>query len=343
MALRPSTRSSLPAPRSTLWLHRYAKLVVACTVILIAAGATVTSTDSGLSVPDWPTTYGWNMFTFPLSRMVGGIRYEHTHRLIASTVGFMTIVLAAWTWRVESRRWVRWLGVSCLGAVILQGVLGGITVLFFLPPAVSIGHAGLAQIFFCLTLSLALVTSPGWNAVAAEPVPLINDATLRRIATVTTALVYSQILIGATMRHNAAGLAIPDFPWAFGHAIPPVWSARIAINFAHRVGALVVTLAILATSSHVFYHHRDRRDLLRPAVLLLVFVAIQITLGAFVVWSGKDPVVNTLHVVNGAAVLGTSLVLTLRTWKPEAAEAELLGVLVPRPNVRPPLRAEARP
>jgi cytochrome c oxidase assembly protein subunit 15 len=297
-------------PSSSAWLHRYAKLVAACTVLLIAAGASVTSTDSGLSVPDWPTTYGRNMFAFPLSKMVGGIRFEHTHRLIASTVGFMTIILAAWTWRVEQRRWVRWLGVACLGAVVLQGLLGGITVLFFLPPAVSIGHAGLAQIFFCLTLTLALVTSPGWKSLDAT----VDDPTLRRIATVTTALVYTQILIGATMRHNAAGLAIPDFPWAFGHLIPPVWNAGIAINFAHRAGALVVSLAILATSSHVLYHHRGRRDLVRAAILLLVFVAVQVTLGAFVVWSGKNPVVNTLHVVNGAAVLGTSLVLTLRTW-----------------------------
>lgn len=295
-------------PPSSIWHHRYAKLVAACTVLLIAAGASVTSTDSGLSVPDWPTTYGWNMFAFPLSKMVGGIRFEHTHRLIASTVGFMTIVLAAWTWRVERRRWVRWLGVACLGAVVLQGVLGGITVLFFLPPAVSIGHAGLAQIFFCLTLTLALVTSPGWKAMDAT----VDDPTLRRLATLTTALVYTQILIGATMRHNAAGLAIPDFPWAFGHLVPPVWNARIAINFAHRVGALVVSLAILATSSHVLYHHRGRRELVRPAILLLVFVAVQVTLGAFVIWSGKNPVINTLHVVNGAAVLGTSLVLTLR-------------------------------
>jgi len=313
--------------------------VAACTVLLIAAGASVTSTDSGLSVPDWPTTYGWNMFTFPVSKMVGGIRFEHTHRLIASSVGFLTIVLAVWTWRVESRRWVRWLGVACLGAVVLQGVLGGVTVLLFLPPAVSIGHAGLAQIFFCLTLTLALVTSPGWR----EAVPAVDDATLRRIATATTALIYAQILIGATMRHNAAGLAIPDFPWAFGHAIPPVWNARIAMNFAHRIGALVVTIAILATSAHVLYHDRGRRELVRPAMLLLAFVAVQITLGALVIWSGKDPVINSVHVVNGAAVLGTSLVLTLRSWKRDAEGTELVGVRVPNPRVQPPLRAEARP
>jgi cytochrome c oxidase assembly protein subunit 15 len=292
------------------WHHRYAKLVVACVVILIAAGGMVTSTGSGLSVPDWPTTYGWNMFAFPMSKWVGGIRFEHTHRLIASTVGFLTIILAIWTWRVENRRWVRWLGVACLGAVIAQGVLGGITVLFFLPPAVSIGHAGLAQIFFCLTLALALVTAPGWKSAA----PSLDDPVLRRLTIATTAIIYTQIVVGATMRHNAAGLAIPDFPFAFGHVIPPIWNAKIAINFAHRVGALVVTCAILATSSHVLYHHRDRRELTRPAGLLLMFVAIQVTLGAFVVLSGKNPIINTAHVVNGAAVLGTSLVLALRAW-----------------------------
>ncbi len=223
--------------------------------------------------------------------------------------------------------------------MILQGVLGGITVLLFLPPAVSIGHAGLAQIFFCLTLTLALVTSPGWkNAVAP-----VDDPTLRRIATLTTVLVYSQILIGATMRHNAAGLAIPDFPLAFGHVIPPVWNAKVAIHFAHRAGAMVVAVMILATSSHVLYHHSDRRELTRPALLLIALVFVQITLGAFVIWSGKDPVINTAHVVNGAAVLGTSLILTLRSWRAASAGAEAVGVRVPRP-ARPPVRsAEVRP
>ena len=285
-------------------------LVAACTVLLIAAGGMVTSTGSGLSVPDWPTTYGWNMFTFPLKHWVGGIRYEHSHRLIASTVGFLTIILAVWTWRVEPRAWVRTLGFAALGTVILQGILGGITVLLFLPPAVSIGHAGLAQVFFCLTITMALVTSPGWTI--ADPV---DDSTLRRVAALTTILVYTQIIVGATMRHNDAGLAIPDFPLAFGHLIPPVWNAKIAIHFAHRVGALLVTLAVLATSGHVLVHHRDRGELVRPALLLLFFLAVQATLGAFVIWSGKDPVINTAHVVNGAAVLGTSLVLTLRAFR----------------------------
>lgn len=305
-------RTSHLAPRrSNVWHHRYAKVVTVFTVLLIAAGGLVTSTGSGLSVPDWPTSYGWNMFTFPLRHWVGGIRYEHGHRLIASTVGFLTIILAAWTWGVESRRWVRRLGFAALAAVILQGLLGGLTVIFFLPAPISIGHAGLAQIFFCLTLTLALVTSPGWTHTTAT----VADPMLRRIAAATTVLIYTQILVGATMRHTNAGLAIPDFPYAFGHVIPPVWSAKIAIHFAHRVGALVVSLAILATTSHVFYHHRGRPELVRPASLLLLCLSMQVTLGAFVVWSGKDPVINTGHVVNGALVLGASLVLTLRAFR----------------------------
>src|SRR5689334_8029069 len=160
-------------------LHRFAKLVVACTVCLILAGSLVTSTGSGLSVPDWPTTYGWNMFTFPPSKWVGGIFYEHGHRLIASTVGFLTIILAAWLWIAEPRRWMRWLGVAALGSVILQGVLGGLTVLFFLPTAISSAHAGLAEIFFCMTVAIALFTSRSRLATPASA----DDPTLRRVAT----------------------------------------------------------------------------------------------------------------------------------------------------------------
>src|SRR4051812_26168454 len=170
-------------------LHRFAKLVVACTVLLLLAGSFVTSTGSGLSVPDWPTSYGWNMFTFPRSMWVGGIFYEHTHRLIASSVGFLTVILAAWLWRSEPRVWLRRLGLAALGAVIARGLLGGITVLFYPPAAVSTGHAGLAEIFFCITVAIALFTSRSW-LTDARPV---DDATLRTVATATTALIYVQI------------------------------------------------------------------------------------------------------------------------------------------------------
>lgn len=313
-------------------LHRYATVVTAFTVLLIAAGGMVTSTGSGLSVPDWPTTYGWNMFAFPLSKWVGGIRYEHSHRLIASTVGLLTIVLAVWTWRVEPRRWVRTLGFLCLGAVILQGLLGGLTVLLLLPAPVSIGHAGLAQIFFCLTLTLAVVTSPGW----LKPAMPVIDPALRRVATFTTAAIYAQIILGATMRHNDAGLAIPTFPLAFGHLIPPVWTPRIAIHYAHRVGAVIVTLSILATAIHVLSRHRDRRELVRPSILLLLFVCSQVTLGAYVVMTGLNPIVNTAHVVNGALVLGTSLVLTLRSYRATLPAARVAQASLPRlGEVRP--------
>src|SRR5690349_1715965 len=254
-----------------IWHHRYVKLVTVFTVLLIAAGGMVTSTDSGLSVPDWPTTYGWNMFTFPLSKWVGGIRYEHTHRLIASTVGFLTIILAVWTWRVEPRAWVRRLGFAALGAVILQGLLGGLTVLLLLPPAVSIGHAGLAQLFFCITVTLAVVTSPSWKAIAMPA----NDVMLRRLTLTTTVLIYCQILVGATMRHVGAGLAIPTFPLAFGRVVPSVWSFAIAIHYAHRLGALIVLCAVFATAGHIWYWHPQRREFTRPAMLLVFFVCVQ--------------------------------------------------------------------
>jgi cytochrome c oxidase assembly protein subunit 15 len=184
-------------------------------------------------------------------------------------------------------------------------------VLLFLPPAVSIGHAGLAQLFFCLTVTLAVVTAPGWR-YAVQPA---EDPMLRKVAVATSALIYTQILIGATMRHNDAGLAIPDFPLAFGHVLPAAWNVKVAIHFAHRVGALVVTLFILATAGHVFYHHRRRLELSRPAFFLVMLLSMQVTLGAFVVWSSMDPVINTAHVVNGALVLGTSVVLTLRSFR----------------------------
>jgi len=297
----------------------FAALVAASTALLIFAGGLVTSTASGLSVPDWPNTYGWFMWAFPISKMVGGIFYEHLHRLIASTVGFLIVVLAIWLWKAEPRGWVRKLGYVALAAVVTQGVLGGITVLWYLPDAVSIAHASLAQIVFCLTTTIALVTSRGWQqsyVVSRISLPESRrDITLERIAVVTTAVIYLQIVIGATMRHTGAGLAIPDFPFAFGRLIPPVWDSKIAIHFAHRVGALTVTLLILATIGHVFFHHRRRRELRNPAILLLILLTLQITLGALTVLSQKQFIINSLHVVNGALVLVTSLVLTLRAHR----------------------------
>jgi cytochrome c oxidase assembly protein subunit 15 len=307
------------------WLHRFAKLVAACTWLLVIAGGLVTSTGSGLSVPDWPTTYGWSMFTFPLSKWVGGIVYEHGHRLIASSVGMLTILLVVWVWMKDTRPWVRGLSVVALGAVVAQGTLGGITVLFKLPPVISISHAGLAQAFFCMAVAIALATSRGWREgyAATSPASLAADLGLRRLAVITTAVIYLQILIGATMRHTGAGLAIPDFPLAFGRLVPP-WdklsTGPVAVHFAHRVVALAAAALIFVEAVRISKLHRASPQLTRPAWLLAGLVVLQIALGAFVVLSGKNVVVNTAHVANGALTLATSLVVTLRAFRPVMSE-----------------------
>jgi cytochrome c oxidase assembly protein subunit 15 len=321
-------------------LHRFSTFVCGCTVLLLLAGSLVTSTSSGLSVPDWPTTYGWNMFTFPPSKWVGGILYEHGHRLIASTVGFLTIVLAGWLWRADSRRWMKQLGAAALAAVILQGVLGGITVLFFLPAAISTAHAALAEIFFCITVAIALFTSPAW----LRGDDAVDDPLLRRVATTTTLVIYAQILIGATMRHTDAGLAIPDFPLMFGHLIPDHWDAKIAVHFAHRVGALMVTGAVLATAAHIWYHHRERGRLTRPAGLITLLLVVQVSLGALTVLTRREVWINSVHLVCGALVLATSIVLTLRSWRVKfaAVPAGVHGAARARRSVRRAAAADAR-
>src|SRR5580692_10041908 len=157
----------MTSPRPLRNVHRFAVLTACCTFFLLIAGALVTSNDAGLSVPDWPLSYG-----SLLPPMVGGIFYEHGHRMIATLVGTLSIVLAAWLWRVETRRWVRWLGVAAVGAVIAQGILGGITVLFFLPAPISAAHATLAQLFFSTVVSIAFFTSAWWQ----QQRPAVRDA-----------------------------------------------------------------------------------------------------------------------------------------------------------------------
>ncbi len=222
-------------------LHRFATFVAACTVLLILAGSFVTSTDSGLSVPDWPTTYGWNMFTFPPSKWVGGIFYEHGHRLIASTVGFLTIILAAWIWFADSRRWLRWFGVGALGVGRGAGdprrTDGASS---SCPRAVSTAHAGLAEIFFCMTVAIALFTSPGW-------IEGYGDARCGGSRTLRARRHDDdrRHLHADSRRRRRCGTPAPAWRfltsrWMFGHVIPDHWSAAIAVHFAHRVGALIV-------------------------------------------------------------------------------------------------------
>ncbi len=296
------------------WLHHYLRLLAAASLLLIAAGGLVTSTDSGLAVPDWPNTYGYFMFSFPFSKMVGGILYEHGHRLIASVVGLLTIGLAVWAARIESRAWVRRLAWGALAAVVTQGLLGGITVIYLLPKPISISHAGLAQLFFALVVSLGVFTSPGWRSRYGRKGPP-DDPVLGRLAVIVPACVYGQILLGATMRHNDAGLAIPDFPLAFGRLLPPEWSLGIGLHFAHRLGAAAVTAAAVALIVRVLSRHRDRPELVRPAVLLGAVLLTQIGLGAWTVWSGLQPHVNTAHVATGALLWVVSVTLALRAHR----------------------------
>ncbi len=289
----------------------FTRVLSAATLFLILAGAMVTSTGSGLSVPDWPTSYGYNMFTFPLHLMVGGIIFEHGHRLVATAVGFFTIVLAAWLWWRDGRGWLRWFGVAALGVVIVQGVLGGLTVLYLLPDAISIGHAGLAQIFFCMMIAISVFTSRGWM----DDRRVDDDRMLRRLGAWTVAVVYVQILLGAAMRHTGSGLAVPDFPLAFGGLLPPQWDGKIAIHFAHRVGAVAASGMIAWLVVRIRTHHAGNPWLTRPATILVLLVTAQVTLGAYVIWTARDMYVNSLHVMTGALVLATALIVALRAHR----------------------------
>ena len=280
-------------------LHRYAVLTACATLLLIVAGGLVTSTESGLSVPDWPLSYGRLM-----PPMVGGIFYEHGHRMVATTVGLLTIGLVIWLSRREPRAWVRRLGWAALGAVVAQGVLGGLTVIFLLPTVISVAHACLAQTFFCLVVTIAVVTSPRWR----EGRPAESGAVFR-IGVWTTVAVWIQLLIGAVMRHDKAGLAIPDFPLALGRVIPPLASFPVAIHFAHRAWALVVAGSVVACWTAAL---RSRRPgLAGGGIVLAGLVAVQIALGAATVLTRKSVPIATAHVATGALLLGTALAFTL--------------------------------
>jgi cytochrome c oxidase assembly protein subunit 15 len=283
-------------------LHRFAVLTAGATFVLLFIGGLVTSTGSGLAVPDWPLSFG---MVFP--PMVGGVLFEHGHRLAASAVGVLTVALALWTVVGDQRPAVRALGLLALLAVVLQGVLGGVTVLYKLPLAVSVTHACLAQVFFCLTVMLAVLTGTGWSAPHARHAP----ASLPVLTGVTTALVFVQLVLGALMRHMGAGLAIPDFPLAFGRLVPPLVTPHITVHFAHRIGALVVTVAVATAVAGVLRGGRDPW-LRRPALLATALVVLQVTLGALTIWSRRAVLPTTLHLTVGAALLATCLVLTLR-------------------------------
>jgi heme a synthase len=282
------------------WRHRFAQLTALATFPLLFVGGLVTSTGSALAVPDWPTTFGHNMFLYPWSGMVGGILYEHSHRLLGALVGFLTIILTVWLWRAEPRAWLRWLGSIALAAVILQGILGGMRVVL-LAQTLAIVHACLAQAFFALLISIACFTSPEKPGNFAEP-PVGYLGRLRLLSVVTTALIYAQVVFGAILRHTGARLD------------------------AHLVFAGLVAIHVIVLAMHIWRHHFEEALVARPVMLLggLLIAQLSLGLGAYLVKHTAmaavvTPLVRvsltTVHLAVGSLMLATSLVLTLRTYR----------------------------
>lgn len=305
--------SFTPSPSSfSLWPHRLA-LVLACTTFpLLFIGGLVTSLGAGLAVPDWPTTFGYNMFFYPWSKMIGGIFYEHSHRLIASLVGLITIALALTFWTKEKREWLRWLGVAALGLVIVQGVLGGLRVVL-LQQTLAIIHACTAQAFFALAVSLALFSSAEWRAPVSEK-SIADGGRLRRLATITTTMIYLQIAFGAVLRHT-------------GERID-----------AHLLLAALVTLHVVLLVIRTVRLHADHAKLLRPAYLLTALLALQLVLGSVSYFSKFSVMLRwpyeivvlttTTHLIVGALMLVTSLVFTMRAYRFSASVSDSLNAKV---------------
>ena len=321
-------------------LHRMALMVAWATFPLIFIGGLVTSKDAGLSVPDWPNSYGYNMFLFPPRLWAGNIFYEHTHRLYASFVGLLTVVLAVWAWFGEKRMWVRVLGLSCLSMVVIQGILGGLRVVL-LKLNLAIVHACVAQAFFCLVMLMCIVTSEWWALqpkMAAREQEAASGRWLVRLAVIAWVIVFLQLMLGATMRHYRAGLAIPDVPLAFGRVIPPTNAAdlraaqermvapdawydvddftvgQVWLAYGHRIGALLV-LAVTITLVVVVLRKHRKLGLVKPAILLLGLLATQLTFGVLTVLWKKPADIASAHVAVGALVLVTTFVLAARSMR----------------------------
>ena len=284
--------------------HRFAALVAFATFLLIVAGALVTSNDAGLSVPDWPTSFHhwpvtYSYFTVP---MVGGVMWEHGHRILAQIIGILTIILAVWTERVDHRPWMRKLAWAALALVVIQGVLGGITVLNYLPPSISAAHATLGQIFFCLVVAVWLLTGRTWVQEPRGKLPAKRPS-LPVLSMLAVGCVLLQLILGAAFRHHGIKL------------------------LPHIIGAAVVTFVVLWTVVRVLSEYSQVEQLRRPALMLLTLLMVQLALG-FGAWLtrvewGRDapqplaPMVATTvaHVAVGALLLATTVVLAIQAWR----------------------------
>ena len=301
--------------RYSPWLHRVAVLTAGATFLLIVIGGVVTSTESGLAVPDWPTTFGYNMFLYPLSEMVGGILYEHSHRLMGSIVGLLTITLLVMLLAIDTRKWLKWLGLVALIAVIIQGVLGGLRVTE-LSITLAILHACLAQAFFALLCGISWFTSRKWftNTMQAEGVDNSqNTKRLQRLSLLTTCLIYIQLIFGALLRH-------------IGSKLSSTLLLYILIGI-HILFALLITLHIFLFIRRFFSDANESHEIsgrLPLGLLGLVFIQIIIGIGAYLtrltfigetISTVLTDIITTSHVAVGALILVSSFVMTLKLFR----------------------------
>jgi cytochrome c oxidase assembly protein subunit 15 len=312
-------------------LHYWCLATLAMTFVLLCSGGLVTSKGVGMSVPDWPTTFGYNMFFFPISSWLGGIFHEHLHRLIASGIGLMTMILTISMLAVEPRRWVKNLAVIAFVAVCIQGLLGGLRVSLF-KNEIGIFHGMLAQSFFCLLGILTISTSPSflrgkWDIFLPHPF-------LKKIVLLSTALIFLQLALGASMRHAHLGLSIPDFPLAYGKILPntdansidqinearladsqmPTTSTQIWLQMAHRVMAFIILGAIITVAVIVF-SNPIARSASTWSMVWLVMILCQVGLGAWTIWSNKAADVATAHMALGALSLLVGVLFTFRLFR----------------------------
>ena len=305
------------------WLHLFAVLTAIITFLLLGVGGLVTSHDAGMSVPDWPTSYGYNMFALPIKFWKGGAFFEHSHRLLASGAGLLTTVLAVWLWLKDSRRWMKWLGMLAFLLVVAQGVLGGLRVTMHMD-SLGIFHGVLAQFFFVLTCAIALFTSRFWLEFAADKNKFSVPRGLRSHILFVTILIFLQLVLGATMRHQHAGLAIPDFPSAYGKIWPdvspvavahynaqrmdvngenPITAFQIILQMVHRAVALAILAGVAAAAWLSRKRLGGKNPLTKLAWSWLALIVVQIAFGAWTVWSNKAADVATAHVLIGALSL----------------------------------------
>lgn len=288
-------------------------MFVACaTLVVITAGALVTSNDAGLSVPDWPTSFG---YLIKVPHFVGGIRYEWSHRMVAGTLVSLTLAIAIWTFLVERRRWMRWLAIAAFCTVICQAILGGLTVLLFQPPAVSTAHATVAQTFFCIAVAIALFTGRKW----VEEQPRVEfdprRPSLFTLTLLSIFVLYVQLILGGMFRHHGMS-----------------W-------WPHVLNAVIVAFVLTWTVIRALAVYSQIEAVRRPAILLLALLITQLCLGfaAFltrVAW-GRDAaqpelpmVISTVaHVAVGALLLATTVVLAIQVWRhvPVAFQERVLG------------------